>query len=56
MFKSKTIAFGLLLTVASIAQALVPFFPPEYVGAAGTVIGIIVIVLRFFTSLPLDKK
>jgi hypothetical protein len=54
--KSRTVLFGLLLTVASIAQMLVPFFPPQYVGIAGTAIGIAVIVLRFVTSLPLDQK
>ena len=54
--KSKTVLFGLLLTIASIAQMLVPFLPPEYIGMVGTVVGIAVIVLRFVTSLPLDQK
>lgn len=54
--KSKTVLFGLLLTLFSIAQVLIPFFPPEYIGFAGSVIGIIVIILRFLTSLPLDQK
>lgn len=56
VIKSRTVLFGLLLTIASIVQILVPFFPPEYVGIAGTVTGIIVIVLRFVTTLPLNGK
>jgi hypothetical protein len=54
--KSRTVRFGLLLTIASVAQMLAPFFPPEYVGVAGTVTGITVVVLRFVTTLPLDQK
>lgn len=56
IFASKTILFGLLLMTASVAQALVPFFPPQYVGIAGAAISIAVIVLRFLTSLPLTQK
>lgn len=54
--KSKTVLFGLLLTIASILQMFVPFFPTEYVGIAGTVIGAVVVMLRFLTTLPLDQK
>ena len=56
MFKSKTILFGLLLTIASVIQMLVPFLPPQYMGAVGTVVGVAVIVLRFVTTLPLSEK
>ena len=55
-FKSKTVLFGLLLTLASIAQMFVPFLPPEHIGIAGAVIGAIVVALRFVTTLPLDQK
>jgi hypothetical protein len=54
--KSKTVLFGLLLTIASIAQMLVPFLPPEHVGLVGTGVGIAVIVLRFLTSIPISEK
>ena len=32
IMKSKTLMFGLLLTLASVAQILVPYLPPAYVG------------------------
>ena len=56
MFKSKTILFGSLLTLASIIQMLVPFLPPKYIGIAGAVVGASIIALRFVTNLPLDRK
>jgi len=54
--KSKTVLFGLLLALASVVQVFVPFLPPEYMGQVGAIVGAIVIVLRFVTTLPLDQK
>ena len=48
--------FGFLLTLASVAQMLVPYLPPNYVGLAGTATGVAVIVLRFLTSIPVNEK
>lgn len=56
ILKSRTILFGLLLTLASIAQMFVPYFPPEYIGIGGTIVGAVVVFLRFVTTLPLDQK
>lgn len=54
--KSKTVLFGLLLTLASAVQLFIPFLPPEYMGLVGAGIGAAVIVLRFLTTLPLNEK
>lgn len=54
--RSKTLVFGLLLTIASAVQVFVPFLPQEYVGIAGSIIGAIIIILRFVTSVPLSEK
>ncbi len=54
--KSRTVLFGLLLTIASIVQTLVPFLPRDLVGPAGAAVGIAVIVLRFVTTVPLFKE
>lgn len=54
--KSRTVLFGLLLTVASIIQVAAPFLPPELVGPVGVASGIAVIILRFVTTLPIDQK
>ena len=54
--KSKTVLFGLMLTLASMAQMAVPWLPAHLVGPVGTAIGIAVIALRFVTTLPLDQK
>lgn len=56
MLKSKTIRFGLFLTVASILQVFVPFLPPHLVGPVGAVVGAAVIALRFMTSIPVSAK
>ncbi len=56
IMKSKTLMFGFLLTLASVAQMLVPYLPPAYVGLAGTATGVAVIVLRFLTSIPISEK
>jgi len=56
ILKSKTILFGLLLTVASALQIFVPFLPPEYVGHVGAGIGAAVLLLRFLTTVPLSEK
>ena len=54
--KSRTVKFGLLLTLASIVQMFVPFLPAEYIGIAGAVIGAVVVALRFVATLPLAEK
>lgn len=56
ILKSKTVLFGLLLTLASAVQLFIPFLPPEYTGLVGAGIGAAVIVLRFLTTLPLSEK
>lgn len=37
--KSRTVLFGLLLTVASMIQVFIPYLSPEYVGPVGAVVG-----------------
>ncbi len=54
--KSRTVLFGLLLTLASVVQVVVPFLPPHLIGPVGAGVGIAVIVLRFVTTLPLDQR
>lgn len=54
--KSRTVLFGLLLSVASALQMFVPFLPPEYVGPVGAGIGAVVILLRFLTTVPVSEK
>lgn len=56
VFKSKTVLFGLLLTLASIAEMYVQFLPKELVGPVGVTIGAVTIFLRFLTTVPLDEK
>lgn len=56
VLKSKTVLFGLLLALASAVQLFVPFFPAEYVGYAGAIIGASIIILRFLTTVPLSEK
>ena len=55
-FKSRTVLFGLLLTIASIIQVFVPFLPPQYVGPVGAGVGAAVILLRFLTTVPISEK
>lgn len=54
--KSRTVLFGLLLTIASMIQVFIPYLPPEYVGPAGAVVGAAVILLRFLTTVPVTEK
>ena len=54
--KSKTVLFGLLLTIASIAEMYVQFLPKDLTGPVGVTIGAITIFLRFLTTVPLDEK
>jgi hypothetical protein len=56
--KSKTVLFGLLLAVASWAQAALVSAPlsPELQGFVGTAIGVVVIWLRSVTNKPLSEK
>jgi len=56
IMSSKTVLFGLLLSIASAVQLFVPFLPQEYVGYAGAAIGATIIILRFLTTVPMDKK
>lgn len=56
ILKSKTVLFGLLLSLASIAQVMVPYMPVHLIGPVGTGVGIAVIVLRFLTTVPLSEK
>ena len=56
VLKSKTVLFGLLLTLASIAEMYVQFLPKELIGPVGVTIGAITIFLRFLTTIPLDEK
>jgi hypothetical protein len=53
---SKTVLFGLLLSIASAVQLFVPFFPQEYIGYAGAIIGAVIIILRFLTTVPVSEK
>lgn len=54
--KSRTVLFGLLLTIASMIQVFIPFIPPQYAGQVGAVVGAAVILLRFLTTVPLSEK
>jgi hypothetical protein len=56
--QSKTIWFGLLLSIASWVQTVVVAapLPPEVVGIVGSVIGAIVVWLRTQTNVPLSQK
>lgn len=56
IFKSKTVLFGLLLTIASIAEMYVQFLPKELMGPVGVTIGAITVFLRFLTTVPLEEK
>lgn len=56
IFKSKTVFFGLLLTIASIAEMYVQFLPKELIGPVGVTIGAITVFLRFLTTVPLEEK
>ena len=54
--KSKTVLFGLLLTLTSIAEMYVQFLPKELIGPVGVTVGAVTIFLRFLTTVPLDEK
>lgn len=56
--QSKTVWFGLLLSIASWVQTVVVAapLPPEVVGIVGSVIGAIVVWLRTQTNVPLSQK
>lgn len=62
LLKSKTILFGLLLTIFGGLESqlglLQPIFVahPQYFGYATVVIGLIVKGLRFLTTVPLQDK
>lgn len=56
ILKSKTLLFGFLLMIASVAQVFVPYLPQEYVGIAGASISAVVIALRFITTIPVTDK
>lgn len=56
--KSKTINFGLWLAIAGVVQANLEFLQlsPRAHGLAMMAIGIIIVVLRFKTAVPLNEK
>lgn len=54
--RSKTLWFGTALTIASLVQIAMPYFPMAYAAQAGAVVGVIVIVLRFLTTVPVSEK
>lgn len=54
--KSRTVLFGLLLTIASMVQMFIPYLPQEYTGPVGAVVGAAVILLRFLTTVPVREK
>ena len=56
IFKSKTVLFGLFLTITSIAEMYVQFLPKELIGPVGVTIGAITVFLRFLTTVPLEEK
>lgn len=58
--KSKTVSFGLLLTVLGAVQMYLPsvqqMMTPEAYGMATFAVGVIVVVLRAVTVQSLDQK
>lgn len=54
--KSRTVLFGLLITLASMIQVFLPYLPAEYVGPVGAGVGAAVILLRFLTTVPIAEK
>ena len=57
-FQSKTVWFGLLVSIVSWVQTVVVAapLPPEVIGIVGSVIGAIVVWLRTQTTVPLSEK
>ena len=59
-WKSKTVAFGLLLTLFSYAEdhlhSLQAYIPPKIYPLVTFIIGMIVLALRFVTTKPLEDK
>jgi len=60
IIKSKTIIFGFLLTLLGAIQTYLPSaqaaFDPVTYGIATAVVGVLVIVLRFFTTCSIGDK
>jgi len=60
ILKSKTVVFGLLVTIFGALQFYLPavekLLDATTYGLITAGIGIIVIVLRFLTTVPLDEK
>lgn len=58
--KSKTVLFGLLVAVLGGVQTLLPnidhLFSPGVYGVVTFTIGMVIIVLRYFTTTGLDEK
>lgn len=60
ILKSKTIIFGLVITLLGAVQTNLPYvqaiLDPVTYGIATAVIGVVVIVLRFYTSTSISDK
>lgn len=60
IIKSKTIIFGFLVTVLGAIQTYLPnaqaAFDPVTYGVVTAIIGVLVIVLRFFTTTSVGDK
>ncbi|MEF8758327.1 MAG: hypothetical protein V5B36_00945 [Candidatus Accumulibacter sp. UW25] len=60
MLKSKTIWFGLLVTILGALQVYLPsvqtLFDDVTYGILTAIIGVLVIVLRYVTTVPLEQK
>ena len=57
ILKSKTIWLGLLVALIPFVQALqtVPM-SPEMAGAVSSILGVLVMINRFYTTIPLHEK
>ena len=57
-FKSKTVWFGLILSILSWVQAswIQAGLTPDQLGVTGSVVGTLIIILRAITTQPLSEK
>jgi hypothetical protein len=58
--RSKTVYLGLVILVVGVIQAnaaaLAPFIPEKYFGLFNMMLGVLVVVVRFFTDQSLEEK
>jgi len=54
--KSKTVWFNTIAAAVEIANFVSPFIPPQYHAAVAAGVGVANIVLRKFTTQPLEAK